>query len=107
MADERTKFLLSEDDIPTHWVNLLPELPGDPLPPLHPGTMSPAGPAPPKRSTSALWSPPPAKHTSWLSRAEAAASPAACAWARVSALVWPPTGNQQRSRISAGTDASM
>jgi tryptophan synthase beta chain len=44
MADERTKFLLSEDDIPTHWVNLLPELPGDPLPPLHPGTMSPAGP---------------------------------------------------------------
>ena len=34
---ERTRFLLSEEDIPTHWVNLLPDLPGDPLPPLHPG----------------------------------------------------------------------
>jgi tryptophan synthase beta chain len=44
MADEPTKFLLGEDAIPTHWVNLLPELPGDPLPPLHPGTMQPAGP---------------------------------------------------------------
>jgi tryptophan synthase beta chain len=30
--------------IPTHWVNLLPDLPGDPLPPLNPGTMQPAGP---------------------------------------------------------------
>src|SRR6187397_1087156 len=44
MADTHTKFLLSEDAIPTHWVNLLPDLPGDPLPPLHPGTMAPAGP---------------------------------------------------------------
>ncbi len=44
MADERTKYLLGEDDIPTAWVNLLPELPGDPLPPLHPGTREPAGP---------------------------------------------------------------
>jgi tryptophan synthase beta chain len=44
MADAQTKFLLSEDAIPTHWVNLLPDLPGDPLPPLHPGTMQPAGP---------------------------------------------------------------
>ena len=33
MADAHTKFLLSEDQIPTHWVNLLPDLPGDPLPP--------------------------------------------------------------------------
>src|SRR3954465_14154226 len=39
-----TKFLLTEDRIPTHWVNLLPDLPGAPLPPLHPGTMQPAGP---------------------------------------------------------------
>jgi len=39
-----TKFLLPESAIPTHWVNLLPELPGDPLPPLHPGTLQPAGP---------------------------------------------------------------
>src|SRR6476659_3074261 len=44
MADAHTKFLLTEDAIPTHWVNLLPDLPGDPLPPLHPGTMAPAGP---------------------------------------------------------------
>jgi tryptophan synthase beta chain len=39
-----TKFTLTEDRIPTHWVNLLPDLPGDPLPPLNPGTMQPAGP---------------------------------------------------------------
>src|SRR4051794_3651768 len=44
MADETTKFLLNERDVPTHWVNLLPDLPGDPLPPLHPGTKEPAGP---------------------------------------------------------------
>src|SRR4051812_19869121 len=44
MADSMTKFLLQESDIPTHWVNLLPDLPGDPLPPLHPGTKEPAGP---------------------------------------------------------------
>jgi tryptophan synthase beta chain len=36
--------MLTEDRIPTHWVNLLPDLPGDPLPPLNPGTMQPAGP---------------------------------------------------------------
>ena len=41
---EQTKFVLTEDAIPTHWVNLLPDLPGDPLPPLNPGTMEPAGP---------------------------------------------------------------
>src|SRR5215213_7202572 len=41
---EETKFLLSEADIPTHWVNLLPDLPGEPLPPLNPGTGQPAGP---------------------------------------------------------------
>src|ERR671932_948786 len=44
MSDAPTKFLLTEDRIPTHWVNLLPDLPGAPLPPLHPGTMQPAGP---------------------------------------------------------------
>ncbi|MEA2333086.1 MAG: tryptophan synthase beta chain [Thermoleophilaceae bacterium] len=41
---EPTKFILTEDRIPTHWVNLLPDLPGDPLPPLNPGTLEPAGP---------------------------------------------------------------
>ena len=44
MSDDTVKFLLSEREIPTHWVNLLPDLPGDPLPPLHPGTLEPAGP---------------------------------------------------------------
>src|SRR6476469_3983804 len=39
-----TKFLLGEDQIPTHWVNLLPDLPGPPLPPLSPATGEPAGP---------------------------------------------------------------
>ena len=39
-----TKFTLSEERIPTHWANLLPDLPGEPLPPLNPGTMQPAGP---------------------------------------------------------------
>jgi tryptophan synthase beta chain len=45
MSDETVKFLLSEREIPTHWVNLLPDLPGEPLPPLNPGTLEPAGPA--------------------------------------------------------------
>jgi tryptophan synthase beta chain len=44
IAAETVKFTLSEDRIPTHWVNLLPDLPGDPLPPLNAGTMEPAGP---------------------------------------------------------------
>jgi tryptophan synthase beta chain len=44
MSEETTKFLLGEDSIPTHWVNLLPDLPGDPLPPLNPATKEPAGP---------------------------------------------------------------
>jgi tryptophan synthase beta chain len=41
---EPTKFLLTESDVPTHWVNLLPDLPGEPLPPLSPATGEPAGP---------------------------------------------------------------
>ena len=44
MSDAQVKFVLSEEDIPTHWVNLMPDLPGDPAPPLHPGTKEPAGP---------------------------------------------------------------
>jgi tryptophan synthase beta chain len=44
MSKDTTKYLLAESEIPTHWVNLLPDLPGDPLPPLHPGTLEPAGP---------------------------------------------------------------
>ena len=41
---ETTKYLLPESAIPTAWVNLLPDLPGPPLPPLNPGTGQPAGP---------------------------------------------------------------
>jgi tryptophan synthase beta chain len=45
MGDEPVKFLLSEQDLATHWVNLLVDLPGEPLPPLSPQTLQPAGPA--------------------------------------------------------------
>ncbi|HEY2161733.1 MAG TPA: TrpB-like pyridoxal phosphate-dependent enzyme [Solirubrobacteraceae bacterium] len=44
MSEDTIKFLLEETSIPTSWVNLLPDLPGDPIPPLHPGTLQPAGP---------------------------------------------------------------
>jgi len=39
------KVILPESEIPTAWYNILPDLPGDPLPPLHPGTGEPVGPA--------------------------------------------------------------
>jgi tryptophan synthase beta chain len=45
MSDKTVKYTLGESEIPTHWVNLLPDLPGDPKPPLSPATMEPAGPA--------------------------------------------------------------
>ncbi len=41
---EPVKYLLPESGIPTHWVNLLPDLPGAPAPPLHPATKEPLGP---------------------------------------------------------------
>src|SRR5205807_9382283 len=44
MTDQPVKFLLSESDIPAQWVNLLVDLPGEPLPPLNPQTLEPAGP---------------------------------------------------------------
>src|SRR5436309_5161346 len=44
MSEDTVKYLLPESEIPTHWVNLLVDLPGDPIPPLHPGTLQPAGP---------------------------------------------------------------
>ena len=40
-----TKFLLPEDKIPTAWYNLAADLSVPPPPPLHPGTLQPAGPA--------------------------------------------------------------
>jgi tryptophan synthase beta chain len=41
---EQLKFSLPESEIPTHWVNVMADLPGDPAPPLHPGTREPLGP---------------------------------------------------------------
>ena len=42
---EQVKFQLSEEEIPTSWVNLLADLPGDPPPPpLSPATGEPVGP---------------------------------------------------------------
>jgi tryptophan synthase beta chain len=40
-----TKYLLDETEIPTHWYNLVPDLPHPPAPVLHPGTGQPIGPA--------------------------------------------------------------
>jgi len=44
LAEDTVKFQLPESAIPTSWVNLLPDLPGEPLPPLNPQTGEPAGP---------------------------------------------------------------
>ncbi len=40
----RTKYLLDEQDMPTRWYNVVPDLPEPPPPPLHPGTNQPIGP---------------------------------------------------------------
>ncbi|HEX9243764.1 MAG TPA: TrpB-like pyridoxal phosphate-dependent enzyme [Anaeromyxobacter sp.] len=40
----QTKFLLGENQIPTHWYNVIPDLPGPPAPVLHPGTCKPITP---------------------------------------------------------------
>jgi len=39
-----TKITLREADIPTHFYNIVPDLPTPPLPPLHPATKEPIGP---------------------------------------------------------------
>jgi tryptophan synthase beta chain len=39
-----TKILLTEDELPTRWYNLLADLPTPPPPVLHPGTLQPVGP---------------------------------------------------------------
>ncbi len=38
------KILLTEAEIPTHWYNIVADMPNKPLPPLHPGTREPIGP---------------------------------------------------------------
>jgi tryptophan synthase beta chain len=42
---EPTKILLPESQIPTHWYNVVADLPAPPAPVLHPGTMKPVTPA--------------------------------------------------------------
>jgi tryptophan synthase beta chain len=42
---DETKILLAEQEIPTHWYNIVPDLPVPPPPVLHPGTGQPIGPA--------------------------------------------------------------
>jgi tryptophan synthase beta chain len=39
-----TKFLLSDQRIPTHWYNIIPDLPGPLAPVIHPGTLQPIRP---------------------------------------------------------------
>jgi len=41
---ERYTYPLDENDIPTQWYNVIPDLPEPPPPPLHPGTHEPVGP---------------------------------------------------------------
>jgi tryptophan synthase beta chain len=38
------KYVLSEDQMPTAWYNIVADLPAPPPPPLHPGRMDPVGP---------------------------------------------------------------
>src|SRR5690625_7558487 len=38
------KILLDESDIPTHWYNIVADMPNKPLPPLNPQTKEPVGP---------------------------------------------------------------
>ncbi|HVP66113.1 MAG TPA: TrpB-like pyridoxal phosphate-dependent enzyme [Anaeromyxobacteraceae bacterium] len=40
----QTKYLLSEDQIPTHWYNVIPDLPAPMAPVIHPGTKKPVTP---------------------------------------------------------------
>src|SRR5256886_7672193 len=39
------KVLLSEEDLPDRWYNIVPDLPAPPAPYLHPATLQPLGPA--------------------------------------------------------------
>jgi tryptophan synthase beta chain len=42
---DTAKFLLDETEIPQTWLNIIPVLPSPPVPPLHPATLQPVGPA--------------------------------------------------------------
>ena len=44
MADDYYRVTLPDSEMPTQWYNVIPDLPAPPPPPLHPGTLEPAGP---------------------------------------------------------------
>lgn len=44
MAEDYYRVNLAESELPTQWYNVIPDLPEPPPPPLHPGTLEPAGP---------------------------------------------------------------
>jgi len=41
---QQHKYVLTEDQMPTAWYNIMADLPSPPPPPLHPGRMDPVGP---------------------------------------------------------------
>ena len=41
---EQSRYLLNDDQVPTSWYNIVPDLPAPPPPPLHPATHQPIGP---------------------------------------------------------------
>lgn len=41
---EQVRYLLDESEMPTHWYNVVADLPTPPPPPLHPATQQPVGP---------------------------------------------------------------
>ena len=43
-AMRQHKFTLEEHELPTHYYNVVADMPNEPLPPLHPGTREPIGP---------------------------------------------------------------
>lgn len=43
-VSETSRYILNDDEIPTSWYNIIPDLPEPPPPPLHPGTHEPIGP---------------------------------------------------------------
>jgi tryptophan synthase beta chain len=42
---KKVKILLSEKEMPKHWYNVMADMPNKPMPPLHPATKQPVGPA--------------------------------------------------------------
>lgn len=42
--DKQKRYLLSEQEIPTHWYNIQADMPNKPLPPLNPATGQPLKP---------------------------------------------------------------